>query len=794
MIVHSYRFTCFSEWYLTPPSPKLARTKKGNNETAGTGHTGGDTSHRCSGVALAGAFRAGGQSTMIMYTLAGTKYSRRRLGAMTAMAVVLLSNPAISLAQEPQGEETAGQSATTMIDTIIITARQRDERLQDVPESIAVLTAETLEAARVDSVQKVTLFVPNVNLFTPQNPGTSFLSIRGVGQIRLAEPPVAMAIDGVLLTTSYQLTQELFDIERVEVLKGPQGALYGRNAIGGAINITTRAPGNEFEGKVSAEFGNGEDWRLLGSATLPLIEDKLSIRISGSYQNFDGVIENEFLGTTVDYKENVSFRTRALATPNDRLSIDLRVSIDSLDSGSSWYVPIFGNETIADSDKPVSQDKDGASERDLREYAAKIDYEFDFATFTSITAYSSTEDYFESDFDWFPVPALAANQAVDVEAWSQELRLTSPSDQRFRWVFGGYYVATEREIRTNIFANFGNLFGLAGNLAGGLPDPPVGLDPIGDLVQIAALGTDEDNEAYALFGQVNYDIVENLELTLALRYDDDRREQLDINDGITRKTSFDRAQPKVSLAYKATPDLMGYATVSWGFRSGGFNPNDLVQRVYDAERLTNYEVGLKSTLANGMLTVNAAGFYMDYKDRQTYFLEATTASQVIINIPKSRITGFEIDATARPIDGLQLNAALGILDAEIRDFDPSFLGVTQNVEGNKLDQVPSWSYTLGANFTMPVTDTLDVVLAADFKSYGGVYWTFDNADEEPTASIFNGRISLESDQWSVTLWAENLFDVAYNEEFQPRELTGFQTDILQRNTPRRYGVRLSYQF
>ncbi len=289
--------------------------------------------------------------------------------------------------------EAAAQADRFSLEEIVVTARKREERLQDIPDAISTFSASAIEDAGIASVKDFTNLIPNMSLIQAQNQGTVAINIRGIGQVRNGEPPVAMVIDGVQLSSPNQITQELYDIERIEVLKGPQGALYGRNAIGGAVNIITKQPSNDFEHFLRLSAANGFDLKVQGGSSGPIVEDKVLYRISGSYQDFNGVIPNVTLGEDVDFMKDKNLRGRLLILPTERLSFDIRASYSKYDGGASWYIPLPDGQPNNTTEQ-VQGNILGLGNRELQEYALKIEYEADFATLTSVTAYSSTEEYF----------------------------------------------------------------------------------------------------------------------------------------------------------------------------------------------------------------------------------------------------------------------------------------------------------------------------------------------------------------------------------------------------------------
>lgn len=679
------------------------------------------------------------------------------------------------------------------LEEIVVTSRRRAERLIDVPDSITAITAETLETTRVASVADLTNLTSNVSIVQTQQPGVDLFVIRGIGQARNQEPPVAFVIDGVQQTSSYQLTQELFDVEQIEVLKGPQGALYGRNAIGGAIVVTTKQPTNDFSGKIIGGYGNGDYWEAKGVLSGPIVKDKLFFRVAGTYENFDGLIDNVTLNRKVDFYEKYSLRAQLLANLSDNLTVDLRASGQWLDSGAAYFRPVTGaNDFVT----PVIADHLGTASRDLQEYSAKINYDFGAASLTSVTAYSKTKSSLDEDVDYFPVPILLAQQRLNFKSWSEELRLTSRSDQRFRWMIGGYYLDISRDLATDVQADFGNFLGFLGNLGGGVTPPWSGLDANavpGPLSSALAL---DDDKSYAGFGQINYDITDALELTLALRYDRNNKHQTDGVSLAENKKVFDLWQPKLSLAYKINSDATIYATVGRGFRSGGFNATDTFGRVYASEKTTNYELGFKTAWADNRLAVNGAVFYTDYRDHQEFILIVSEGAQALVNVPKARALGAELEVAARPAEGLDLTATVGLMDTSIKKFDATAYGFAPGTDftGNQLPFVYGWNVTFAAQYRVPLFSDFDLVTRVDYSAKGDMYWHLDNTDKQKPVYLMNARIMIENERYQLTFYADNLLNEDFNAEFIAPQWSGGLAPFAYPGEPRRYGVTASVKF
>lgn len=689
------------------------------------------------------------------------KFKTRLLGSLLATAC--LTSGAAAYAQD---------AADTEGNDIVVTARQRSESLQQVPDSVTAFSSKAIEEAGIRSIDDVTALMPNISLVDSQDAGTVAISIRGIGQVRNGEAPVALVVDGVQMTSTDMIKQALFDVEQIEVLKGPQGALYGRNAIGGAINITTKRPTNELQGRVGVDYSNGDDRRLSGSLSGALVPDTLLFRVAADYRKFDGVLHNVTLNRKVDFVEDLNLRGRLIFTPAERLTIDLRGSYGDLKGGASWYIPLPDGQPNNTS-VPIQNDLLGKSPRKTKDASLKIDYEFDPFTLSSVSAYNDTKIDLVEDLEWTPVSALGARQIRGYESFSQEFRLSSPSDQKLRWTAGAYLLDAKKSIDTIIL--------LGDFVSSGLP--------VSAYAPLPVAGADEDILTKAAYAQVNYSATDALELTAALRYDNDEREQTNrLVPGPKRKASFDEWQPKLSVKYSFSPDSMVYATAARGFRSGGFNPpTGVFPAIYRPEVADTLEVGTKNSLAARKLTLNAAAFYMRYKDQQVFILNV--ADQGIVNVAKTDIYGFELEAQARPARNVQLGASLGFIDTKVKDYNG-----TAQFRGNKVPLTYRWSYTLFGQYRLPLDDDRALVARVDYSGRSGNYWHIDNADKQDAVHLVNARLTFDAKRYSIAFYATNLFKERYTEEFFAKEFSAGASDIRYPGQPRRYGVAATLNF
>jgi iron complex outermembrane receptor protein len=671
------------------------------------------------------------------------------------------------------------QDADDTVDEIIVTSRYRAEKLSDVPDSITPFTLEEIERYRIERINRVASLTPNLRFSDDQEVGVSTLVIRGVRQNRgTGQPPVSYRIDGVSATNNLLTTQELFDLESVDVLRGPQGALYGRNAIGGAVLIATRQPTATPEFRLRFTAAEGQDYTLAGTASGPLAGDNLLGRFSFRVQDREGQLRNAYLDNQyVDYKESSAFRGKLLFEPNDRLTIDLRAHYLDQDGGSGYFMP--GSDFYLPLPPPnppiivdvpeyeIQSNKIGESFVRSSELSAKIDYELGWATLTSITSFTDVDSGNDQDLDQTFVEAIDIVVIDNSETIAQELRLVSDDDRQLRWVAGISYFSQER------FRSLATTFL-------GTPVPPA--------------AQDLELEDLAVFGSLSYDVSDRLELTLAFRWDEETPR--DITQG--RSKTFRELQPKVSLAYNIREGLLGYVTVGKGFRAGGFNnlaPGSNFEPGFDKESLISYEAGLKASAYDGRLRAGMSLFFIDYTDQQ-YFLFDQTGTQANINVPKSEIAGGELELTAQATDSLLLNLGVGFTDSEIVEYEdiPGVLVPASEIIGKNVPGAPVLSLNLAMQHTAALSDSLDLVSRIDFEHRGKTYWTLDNVDTQEAYNLTNLSIALEKARWSTRLYVNNVFDEEYIEWFFGARFIGLPADIAWPSKPRQAGIEFSFSY
>lgn len=725
-------------------------------------------------------------------------WNRVLLAGSTSALALACATPAFAQDQVASGDEVAPGE-------IVVTALRRDTNLQDTPAAITVFNAESIENAGIDKAADFIGLTSNVQLIETQNAGNAFVIIRGITQNRNSEPSVAVVVDGVQQVNAAQFSQELFDIEQIEILKGPQGGLYGRNAIGGAIIINTKQPSDTFEGRVFAGIDNGFGYTLRAGVSGP-ISDTLKFRLSGSYRDTNGYIPNTFLGEDADPLEDISLRGKLLWTPTDQLTVDLRASMSLLRTQALYYNIVAD---VNDTSLPVRVNNAGQNDRDIYNVSAKIDFEGDWGKITSVTSYDTLTEILTGDaFNFLPIQEslffailgfdLNQSQFLDVEAISQDLRIQSADGQAFNWSLGGYFIDTNRYISTGNMVDTGN--GVFPVFRTPSTNP---LNP-----QATFLADSQNNFAWAVYANVGYEFSEAFRVDASLRYDRDKRRNRTLTPtafipvvpgfptgttGEVRRETFDEWQPKVTLTYKPVDNVTLYGGYSRGFRSGGFNQTGVgavaagtgvvgVSDIYEAEVADTFEIGVKTTLFDRMLTLNASAYTTKSENGYFFVFLAANSTQNLGNVPEVRLQGFEIDGTLRPTQGWDINFGLGVTYSEIKEFpDPTVIG-------NEAPFISRYTINLGTQYESNLGDSdLKGRIRVDYNRTGKTWFDVPNSTVRRPVDLVNARLTLDGGAWSLTGFADNLFNKRYNAEFSPG---GF----VFKGRPRVFGLEALYKF
>jgi len=665
---------------------------------------------------------------------------------------------------------------------VIGKARKRTGSIQTTPESVTAFNSEGIEKAGINNVANFANLVPNLKLSESQAVGVNSLVIRGIPQIRNTDAPVAFVIDGVTIADPSLLNQELFDLALIEVVKGPQGALYGKNAIGGAINIYSKEPTNENKNKFTLGYGNGNALTAGFVSSGAIEKNKVFYRFSTQYKNFDGLLTNEFLNKKVDFRKELTLRgqLKFKFSPQFKASTTLQYidskggathySISPEDAASGTGFTTYLDPNPKKGNNVISQDVFGES--DMKNLYSNLNFEYAFENtkLQAITSYSKVDRSTIGDLDFTNVDinngGLDQGETNDTKSFNQELRLTNrKTDTKFDWSIGGFYQNVERFFFQSDLT-FSSDFAVT--------DYVVTFNTV------------------ALFGFFDYKLTDKLTASAGLRFDDDKIElddALNVQNDEKKKSVF---QPKLSLAYQATKNTLLYTNYGRGYRNGGFNPvaTDLFDRGFKAEISENYELGLKTSTWGNRFIFNASVFYSDFTNRQQFAITDDFFIPGNFNYDKSTITGFEFDTKTRVSKYLDVLFNYGFVKSEIKDGGILDSGRDLNeFNGKNTSLVPQNNFNFGLESSIPLNDISTLDLSVNYNGTGKIYWT-DSNDSSLTSNAYqllDAKATLTHKNLMISLWARNILNQQYYLEYSD---FGFGW----RGTPATLGTTVSIKF
>jgi len=649
----------------------------------------------------------------------------------------------------------AQQHAAQTLDTIVVTSQGRTEELQKAAAPIAVFSEVQIQNAGIESTADFVRLVPNMTFDTSFTIGNSFVSMRGIQQINNADAPVTIVVDGVPQNNQKEFKMDLFDIEQIEVLRGPQGGLYGRNAVAGAVVINTKQPGNFAEGFAQIGIGGDGLRKLSGSASGPLIEDRLFYRLSLSASDFDGELTNSYLDEKSDWYRGHDLRGQLRWLPTENQHIEWRVNSSRIRGGAVYdtsFPPLLDPNNVNIWQAPL-EDILGRSDRKIDATSVKYRWDGSTMTLTSITGYTHIFEDYLGDLDFCnPVVCPGGmfgsegqadqSQKLQVSQLSQEIRLSSAEGARFQWTTGAYILGTLRKLST-----------LGHRLE---------LNPTDANYFMINNRESNRNRAWAVFGQMLFPIGDFDRLEVSLRLDHDRRRQTYLlgSDRYLREKSFSAWQPKLTWSHDFSDTQMGYITAGRGFRSGGFNAGGSDQ--FKPELLTSYEIGYKSSWLDHRLTFNTALFYEYDKDYQFYYISVQTdgQAQVIANLNRVELMGLETELNWRVQPGWEVFATLGLLASEIKEVGTlsTPLPITT---GKRVPRSAPYNAVIGSQWNFPLGE-YRAMFRFDVSRNGTKTWEADNLYLMDPVTLVNTRLTFFSNsKWHLTAWATNLFNHHY---------------------------------
>jgi len=719
--------------------------------------------------------------------------------------------------------------APTTVGELVVTAQKRAERLQDVPIAITALTSDQLKDQHVSNILDLNGLSPALQIKTDDNGANPKIFIRGVGLNDFnpnTAAPVAIYVDGVYLGSPLGQMAQFFDLERIEVLRGPQGTLYGRNTTGGAINVVSRRPTQSLTADLSAEYGRFNAVALEGGVGGPLVKDVLAFRIAGAGNWDDGYTRNRLTGHHGNDQDRWALRGQLLYTPTPDVELLGQVHYGKSRGGSilAYNRPLF--PATAEATGPDGFCAPGfytsGQCTDIAGYANTSPdlYEGDYhlegkdkvrtyggaltGTWTlgpvqlvSVTGYENARRSDLEDTDAGPNDVITANYRAHQSAFSEEVRLQSNTEGPAKWVVGVY--AASDHLTTDSYYDVLRLF------RNPTPENPSGAD-LASSIGVFGWPFKQTTKSYAAFGQVDYSVTDALILTGGLRYSTDKKSFHYTSNAefgevtfftVDDDKTFDSLSGKVGVQYRFSPDANVYATYNRGYKSGGFFGGQTVDPTtlgpYKDETVNAYEAGAKFAAFDRRLTASVSAFYYDYKDLQVYdlILQGNVSVQIFTNASNARVYGAEAEVTARPIDGLTLQAGLSLLDATYRDYQSD----AGDFSGNRLPNAPKVSGSALAQYEWDVGGgKMRIQTDATFRSK--IFYDTRNIDRlSDKGRVFvNARLgwTTADERYELGVWGRNVFDETNISDIIPIEGLGF--DLFSVGRPRTYGVYLRYHY
>ncbi|KRB85560.1 hypothetical protein ASE00_01830 [Sphingomonas sp. Root710] len=666
----------------------------------------------------------------------------------SAIALALSASPASA----QQAAAAPSDNHDAVADEIVVQARKRDEVLSKIPETISVVTAAQIVKAGVKGIDDIGRLTPNVRLNRKQDNEPNVV-IRGVGSFGNTQG-VGFYIDDVQNFTDQTAAVE--DVERIDILKGPQGTLYGGSNVGGAIKYVMVKPGNELSMQAKAEYGTFDTTNLFGALNVP-VTDALAVRVSSYYNRTDGFVRNIFLNRQSDAMKEWGIRGAVRWTPVDALTVDLSYRHNELNTGGNVFV-VFPNSDYL---REVSYNAQGFSKRVVDGGILTAKYGMEFADLTSVTSYTRRKASFQTDSDYSPADLLLTSTPFPnkTKVFTQELRLSSSGDGPFTWLVGAYYAQIDDASplsHTNLQLGADTPQELID--AFGLPFVPF---------EFPLYNVSSKFRQKALFGTFGYR-TGPFKVEAGLRVGRSEFRETFLDAAVTAKSNGTKLLPKLTLSYDVDNNTILYGNIGVGSEPGRVNITSPLP--YKAEQATSVELGVKGTTLDRRLSFDLAAFYIDYKNRQleSQFLDANgVLTEGITNIGKSRGYGIEAGVTYRPVRDLTFAVSGGYLYSKWHD--KSALFQFQPVDGLNIPNAPKFSGSASVDYTRDLGGDFSLGLRADVSHTGAFYWDVLNTGKQKSYDIVNLRASLgQSDAgWEFAIRGDNVFNKKYYNDVVP---------------------------
>lgn len=670
------------------------------------------------------------------------------------------------------------------LEEVVVTARRREESLQNVPIAVTALSGEALRDASILSVKDVAAIAPGLNI-NSDSVGRAFVSIRGVGTtlIDTVQPGVGIFFDGIYQPNTSYLNSPIVDVERIEVLRGPQGTLFGNNTLGGAINVITRKPTDEFRGEATLALADPDSYKTAAlSLSGPIVPGALQGRLAASYHDQVGFLENVVAGGYANPLKQKSLHGTLRWEPSDHAEINLNGYYDEVAGGSTPYQWLDG---------PTDYSLDAQTNvNNIAEYTyegANVKGEFDLAsidsTLTVIAAYDTRDvSVAEADGDYGPVDFIRTEGKGELKTTTGEIRLDTTFSDSLSTLFG-VFASQSKNDQTSLTRLVPFNLSLPASVA-------------------------SQTDFFGVFGNVFWKFAESWELSAGLRFDS---QKIDVSTATAKPYTADEWEPRVTLTKRWSPEVMTYASVARGFRGGGQNGPGAPNPIYEGDSVWTYEFGTKSILLDDRLALNAAVFYNDYSDfiGQNALAPSTTGiGFVAINLNTGTVEsyGLEFEAHLEATEHFRVDAGLTLLHARITD-DSQFVATTgYGLPSDKILFTPDWNYSLSGTYSVPVfegrhsVEFTAGVIGKGERNGSGLALVNVGPIEMEAYTLVNAALTYRFPTVDVALFATNLLDEEYLESYidasllQSAGLGPLAHNVGLQGERRRVGLRATWKF
>lgn len=747
---------------------------------------------------------------------------------------------------------TLPKDTTKVIDieeVVVIASPKETGKLRELPNAVSLISQKDMQANQITTLKNISALVPNFFMPDYGSKITSAVYIRGIGS-RINTPAVGLYVDNIPYIDKSAFDFNFYDIERIDILRGPQGTLYGRNTMGGLIKVHTRSPFSYQGTDVKLSYGSKSNYRSASLTHYHRWNEHFAFSAGGYYEGSDGFFRNAYNGKKIDNMEAGGGRIRAIWLPSDNLKLDFTIGYDYSDEGGYpyYYTGALNKskEEYKEHIGKISYNRDCGYRRGLFNTGLNIEYQGNSFIMNAVTGYQNLTDRMYLDQDFLPVDIYNIEQKQRINTLSEEITFKSKKNQRWIWVTGasGFY----QWLHTDAPVTFQSegIQWLENNINKGMASSgmPINLKILSETMPVPGI-FDTPVLGAAIFHQstFNHLLFENLSATVGLRLDYEKN-KIDYNSSAAMniqmymagkpmgkpmeqaaefigKLDDDHVQllPKFALKYDFNKQNNIYATVSRGFRSGGYNiqmfsellQSALKQRpgagsavsddeiknlvTYKPEYSWNYEIGSHLSLFGGKLKTDLAAFYMDTRDQQIAKFVESGLGRMMVNAGSSESYGAEVSLTASVNRNLSLNGSYGYTHSTFKKYDAGKSSSDENIDysGHYVPFVPRHTMNVGANYSFFLGGNKwaqSLTVGLNYTGAGKIYWTEKNDVSQSFYGTLNGRISLQTKALQIDFWGRNLTNKDYTTFYFESMERGFE----QRSKPLQLGVDVRYHF